>query len=117
MNRSQLEFSDVPPQHFPIFSDLAPHVVEKFLQFHKENPHVFELFKKFAHQAKAKWNHFGAGAIFERLRWEFSFETNDEFKLNNNYRSCYTRLLVLEDPSFKNFFQFRHTPGTIPGVQ
>lgn len=98
----------------PSFGDVQPHILEKFLQHHKENPHIYELFKRFSYEAKSRWSHFGAGAIFERMRWETDAHSADgQFKLNNNFRSCYARLLIEEESMFKDFFETRHTPGTL----
>ena len=98
-----------------LFSDLQPHIVEAFWQYHRENEHVYDLFCQFARDVRqAGRSNYGVGAIFERIRWHYAVETKgDEFKLNNNYRSCYARLLVLKDPSFADFFQMRRTPGTV----
>jgi len=107
---SQLEFT--PYQ--PLFSDLCPKLTEQFIEYHKSNPHVFELFKRFAYEARARWDHFGAKAIYERLRWEADiYRESRQFKLNNNFPSFYARLLIFEDPSFKTFFELRRTPGTV----
>ncbi len=99
-----------------LFDMLAEHVVEKFWIYHKENPHVFELFVKYAIQLrKTGRRHYSAQAIIERIRWHVEVETmGDEFKMNNNYGGCYARLLVVTHPEFDGFFQFRVTPGFVP---
>lgn len=97
----------------PIFSDLSPKVVDKFLDYHRLHPEVYELFKHFAYEARKRWDHFGAGALTERLRWEVDVQTHGQFKINNNFRSCFVRLLEFECPEFRGFFHKRHTPGTV----
>lgn len=84
-------------------------LTQKFLDYHANNPHVYELFKTYANMAKKRgFKNFGAGAVFERLRWHMNVETTgDPFKLNNNYRAFYARLLMEEDPSFEGFFRTR----------
>ncbi|MHC4158885.1 MAG: hypothetical protein ACYSSO_07375 [Planctomycetota bacterium] len=82
----------------------------KFWIYHEENPHVFELFTKFAVMAKsAGYQYYSAKAIFERVRWQINIETKDPegFKLNNNYTSRYARLLVDRRPAFNGFFRNR----------
>lgn len=98
-----------------LFADLQPHVVEAFWAYHSENPHVYELFKRYAHDLRrAGRNHYGAKAVMERIRWHYSVETlGDDFKLNNNYTSCYARLLIMQDSRFASFFQTRRTPGSV----
>jgi hypothetical protein len=95
------------------FSELNPRIVKNFWEYHAANPHVWDLLVKYAKQIKsAGLRRYGVGAIFERIRWHLNVETKgDEFKLNNNYRSCYARLLVLRHPEFKDFFSTRITPG------
>lgn len=97
-----------------IFADLSPHIVGSFWKYHEENPKVFKLFEQFANQLRsAGRKHYGVGSITERIRWHFAVETTgDEFKINNNYRSCYARLLILKDPTFEGFFELRRMPGS-----
>jgi hypothetical protein len=94
-----------------LFGDVAPHIVDKFLPYHRENPEVYAAFKRFAYELKqAGRDHFGSKGIMERLRWWSAVEAkNDQFKINNSYASCYARLLVFEDPGFSDFFQLRST--------
>lgn len=91
------------------FSDLNPSIVRKFWKYHSANPAVFELFRKFSNELKRSGRkHYGAKAVMERIRWHFAVETvGDDFKLNNNYTSCYARLMVLQDDSFDGFFAMR----------
>ncbi len=81
----------------------------KFWAYHNQNPHVFELFERFAKEAARLHGHYGAKAIFERVRWHMDVETVDaeEFKLNNNYTSRYARLFMLKNPGFDGFFRTR----------
>lgn len=105
-------FTKRPVWDQPIFADIQPHIVRMFWKFHTENPHIYELFKSFCQDVKnAGRTAYGAGAVFERIRWHVNIEvrSDDDFKLNNNYRSCYSRLLILEDPSFSAFFAIRST--------
>lgn len=98
----------------PLFTDLKRDIVDSFVAYHTENPQVFKVFHQFAEDLRrAGRKHYGASAIFERIRWHFAVETKaEDFKLNNNYRSCYPRLLIAMDPSFADFFETRHSPGT-----
>ena len=104
----QLTFDDIPKTDL-VFSDISPNIVDDFLTFHKQNPYIYELFKKFSYEVKnAGLSHYGAAAIFERIRWHETVESKkSDFKANNNYRSCYARLLAFEDPNFKDFFETR----------
>ena len=98
-----------------VFSDISPKVVDQFLTFHKENPEIYALFKRFAFEARAAGRkRFGAAAICERIRWHVAVERkNDDFKVNNNFRSCLARLMIFDHPEFADFFETRRTPGTV----
>lgn len=106
---SQITFQDL------LFFELAPAVVERFVNFHKSNPHIYRVFKVYAEAARLRGvKRIGAKAIFETIRYETSLETiNSAFKVNNSFVSCYVRLLILEEPSFKDLFETRKTPGTL----
>lgn len=82
----------------------------QFETYHSENPIVYRLVKKFAHEAwKAGFRQYGMKAIFERIRWHINIETKDidGFKLNNNYHSFYARKLIKDYPKYQGFFQLR----------
>lgn len=99
----------IPYWKHALFSEIQPHVVIAFKKFHRDNPHVYPLFKKFSYEARTSGRkHFGIAFICERIRWYIEIETKgDSFKVNNNHKSCYARLLMIEDPAFIFFFQRR----------
>lgn len=86
-------------------------IKERFKIFHKANPHVYKLFKKFARQAKeAGRDRWSARDIVHRIRWFVNIETNDptsDFKINDHYSPYYARKLVKQDDSFDGFFEMR----------
>jgi hypothetical protein len=46
--------------------------------------------------------------LFEVLRWRHTLRTGgDEFKLNNNYRSYYSRLIMLTEADLTDVFETR----------
>ncbi len=53
--------------------------------------------------------HYGIGAIWESIRfdWTVSGNPEDEFKANNNYRSRLARFIMDEDPKLEGFFEIR----------
>ena len=84
---------------------------EKFEDFHAHNPQVFAELEKLAQVMIAKGRKkIGIGLLFEVLRWEFYMNTDDpnsEFKLNNDYRSHYSRLLIERNPEMANVLELR----------
>lgn len=106
---TQLTFADLPRLQPSDFADVSPRIVEQFFQYHEKNPHIFRLFSQYAWQVrKAGVFHYGAKAIMERIRWHYEIDQRaHEFKINNNYASCYARLLIQQDPAFTDFFELR----------
>lgn len=94
-----------------------------FLEFHRKNPHVWELFKMYTNSAmKTGRQSYSAYAIFERIRWHQDIETEDKlgFKLNNNHRPYYARLFQAHYPKKAHFFNTRkllskrHVRNSVP---
>lgn len=97
-----------------VFHDIAPHILDEFVPYHRDNPGIYDLFRRFAFELRTSGRrHYGAKALMERIRWHVEIERSGEFKVNNSFVSCYTRLLQLEYPDFKTFFQTRKTSGTV----
>jgi hypothetical protein len=86
---------------------------EAFLRFHAENPHVYMELVKLTHRAKhAGASKIGIGMLFEVLRWRHTMRTGgDDFKLNNNYRSYYARLIMAREPGLGDIFELRRLHG------
>ena len=87
------------------------------MKFHQENPHVWELFKRYTNAAmSAGRGYYSAYAIFERIRWHQDIETRDElgFKLNNNHRPYYARLFQAHYPKKAYFFRTRQLTSKRP---
>lgn len=83
---------------------------EQFREFHSKHPDVYELFSKFAKEAKENGAcTYGAKSIMERIRWHYatSSQNSETFKINNNYTSRYARMLADEQEDFNGFFETR----------
>lgn len=81
---------------------------QKFDEFDKNNPRVWELFKMFAFDViRTGRKHYSVNAIFERIRWHTDIETEskDSFKLCNNHRAYYARKFNNEFTEYPNFFK------------
>lgn len=79
-----------------------------FKTYDKENPQIWEQFKKYAFLAKKRgFKHYSAKGIFEIIRWHTPVYGNDGLKLNNNYHANYARKMMDEFPSYKDFFRIR----------
>lgn len=93
----------------PTLFKLETKAEHRFRVFHYENPKVYRRLVELAYQAKNRGKtKIGIGMLFEILRWEYFLETNDpDFKLNNNYRSRYSRLIIESEPELENMFNLR----------
>lgn len=88
-----------------------PHsVIEKFRTYHLSHPKVFILFKQYANEMiKSGREHYSAEIIINQIRWHHDIQSKgaDVFKISNDFKPLYARLLVFKYPEFKDFFQFR----------
>ena len=82
---------------------------EKFPQYHKDNPHIYEAFKHHTHLAISRgFKNFSAEFVFNILRWETGISAkHDPYKINNNYKAFYSRMFMNEYPEYANFFRVR----------
>lgn len=75
-------------------------ILDQFAEFHRANPHIFDLFCRFADQvARAGFEHYSARGIFHRIRWHTEVETRsggEGFKLSNYYSPYYARMYELK---------------------
>ena len=80
----------------------------RFAKYHKDNPHVFKHFCKFALRLIASGrDHYSAKGIAEIMRNESDVTGNDEYKINNSHTSFYARLFSSAYPEHKDFFRFK----------
>lgn len=84
---------------------------EKFEAFHEANPQVYVELVTLARQAlKRGYKTYSINSLFEVVRWQRDISplaTTDEFKLNNNFRSRYARLIMEQEPDLAGFFETR----------
>jgi hypothetical protein len=94
----------------PLFLALEPHVVKKILEIPPRKPARLSALRALARELlRAGRKRYGTQTILERIRWYTTIETfGDEFKINNNYAACYTRMLMILYPvEFGNFFRVK----------
>lgn len=86
-------------------------IESRFEKFHRENPEVWKLFKRFAEDAiSAGLRTLSANFLFERIRWETSVVTKgDNYKVNDHYRPYYARLWNRTHPASVAKFNTRKT--------
>lgn len=81
----------------------------KFKAFHAANPRVYQELLKLTKEARAAGRtKVGIKMLWEVVRWNIWLQTSDaHFKLPNNHHSRYARLIMDENPEFKDFFETR----------
>lgn len=82
---------------------------EKFPQYHKDNPHIYEKFKETTLEAiSIGHKRFSAEFIFNIIRWKTPVAAKgDTFKINNNFKAFYSRMFMNEHPQYKGYFETR----------
>jgi len=92
-------------------SEMRSTIQEDFRQFHHDNPWVFDKLVDMTRDLHQKGRkRFGIGMLWEVLRWNVAMGTitvDDNFKLNNNYRSRYVRLIIEKYPQYDCMFECR----------
>jgi hypothetical protein len=82
-----------------------------FEEFDRLNPWVRRQLVRLARDLVARGHtRLGMGGLFEVLRWQVQMSTKDpssKFKLNNSYRSRYTRKIEQECPDLRGLFEKR----------
>jgi len=88
----------------------ADEIKEAFIRYHKANPNVWTLFKKFTFEMIIAGKiGYSSSAVIERIRWHVSLEISgdDEFKICNDYRAYYSRMFMVVYPEYDGFFKLR----------
>lgn len=82
----------------------------RFDEFHAANPKVYDTLVELARLwvLRTGRSKLGIGALYERARWEIALATGDpDFKLNNNFRAYYARLIMRREADLDGLFELR----------
>ena len=85
-------------------------IAERFDIFHRDNPDIYRRIVQIARQMQARGvRKMGISLIFERLRWLHFIEVNTDegFKLSNDFRAEFARLIMTTESDLTNFFETR----------
>lgn len=96
-------FDTPPPQR-------ALTAKERFEQFHRANPQVYELVCQYARQAKARGHErYSLKTIWCLIRFEEDTRATKDggFVLNDLFTSHYARLVMRQEKDLENFFELR----------
>lgn len=86
-------------------------IEEAFWKWHAQNPQVYSELVSLARRLRDRGHRkVGIGMLFEVLRWRHAMRTTgdaDGFKLNNNYRALYARLIMEQEDDLAGMFELR----------
>ena len=86
-------------------------IAERFDAFHDANPWVYDALVGLARDLVNRGRRrIGIGMLYEVLRWQYYRATTDEasdFKLSNDYRSRYARLIMDNESDLAGVFELR----------
>lgn len=105
MDQLEIDFDFEEPQ-----DDSIP---ERFRRFHSRNPSVYfslvSLARKF--REKRPDSKLGIAMLYEVLRWNYYMNTNsdEEYKLSNDFRACYARLIMDQEQDLAGIFQTKRS--------
>jgi len=94
-----------------VTADEAATIQERFEQFHRLNPWVYDSLVELVRDYRRRgYPAIGIGHLVEILRWLRRGKTYDpaaDFKLSNDYRSRYSRLIMEREPDLDGFITTR----------
>lgn len=107
MTQDQLALDDIAVQ--PLVAAEGHTLSERFESFHDRNPWVYQALEELTRDEFARGHRrIGIAMLFEVLRWHYGRRTDsDTFRLNNDYRSRYARLLMQSHPEWDQVFATR----------
>ncbi|MFE3196858.1 hypothetical protein [Embleya sp. NPDC059237] len=85
-------------------------IQDRFDSFHAANPWVLDALEKLTRDFIAKGHRsIGIGMLFEVLRSHYptTVRTDEPWRLNNNFRSRYARVIVQRNPEWRPYFHVR----------
>ena len=90
----QTEFEFIPVEKHNrrqrFFSDVDPLALKDFMNYHKKNRHLYEIFEKYSLEAaRSGRKRFSIWMIANRVRWYSMIETSGKnFKISMTFSLC-----------------------------
>jgi hypothetical protein len=102
---------------FDIFKE--DRIEREFKDFHAEHPEVYWQLVKLARTWQTNGTaKLGIATLFEVLRWNSHLNPAHDggYKLNNNYRALYARLIMEQEPDLNGLFEIRERTAELHRV-
>lgn len=94
-----------------LFPDDEDTIEAQFMRFHADHPNVYRRLVALARILKERGHrHLGIGMLWETIRYEHMAglpDAAETFKLNNNYRSRYARMIMAREADLSEIFELR----------
>ena len=85
------------------------------ISYMQKNRHIWEAYQKYCLKIVSQGaRRIGSKAIIELLRYNESggdWDKYEDYKINNNYASYFSRIFIEKYPEHKNLFSFRAISG------
>ncbi|MGD9530542.1 MAG: hypothetical protein AB7L91_18395 [Dehalococcoidia bacterium] len=85
-------------------------VTARFLEFHRQNPHVYTTLRDLAREWRGQGKtECGVALLYNVARWRLSLRTHGDlvFKLNDHFQPYYSRALMHFEPDLDGMFETR----------
>lgn len=85
-------------------------IADRFKVFHAEHPEVYERLVQLTRRAKGRGFKVGIATVYELVRWSYGMRGMKDamgFRLNNDFRSHYARLIMETEPDLADVFETR----------
>ena len=85
----------------------------RFARFHVGNPQVYESLVTLARQFRSRQPDakLGIAMLYEVLRWNYymAIDSSEPYKLSNDFRACYARLIHDQEQDLAGIFQTKRS--------
>ena len=85
-------------------------IAQRFAKFHADNPQVYRMLVSLARDLRTRRpRKLGIKMLFEVLRWQYyvQTDTDEEYKLSNDFTAPYARLIMAQEPDLQAAFNTR----------
>ena len=85
----------------------------RFARFHAGNPQVYDSLVALARQFRQRQPDakLGIAMLYEVLRWNYymAIDSSEPYKLTNDFRACYARLIMDQEQDLAGIFQTKRS--------
>ena len=79
----------------------------QYMSWKNKYPHVLKQFKNLSLKLMERKRMFGMWLVANRIRWDYAFDYDTDFKITNDYTALITRELMIEIPELKKYCRIK----------